>query len=307
MSTAVLRAAAGLLPLVKNDFANYALLPPPEPHDRLLAFENFYAPGFEPVDVVRPALDEHRVKNPDAPALVLIPGLGMDSRNYIRQLPLGALADLHMPQAMNAPVAGEEGLGHFARHVEEFVLDRRLDRRPGGFVIGGSSMGGTVSLNVCLRGRVKPRGLVLIGSFANAKRLPLYQRMLAPLSWILPINLVKRLVKKAASRGNKVAGFTPEELKWLVSTRIQRTNGYYGRAIMALTRQNQLPAARNLKLPALVLHGTDDWVLPHAAGVEMAQTIPGAEFVSVHGAGHGIFFTHAEQVNRAVAGFLRRL
>jgi pimeloyl-ACP methyl ester carboxylesterase len=280
-------------------------LPPAD--ERFLAFEQFESPGFEAVDVLRPVHDDHRTNDPEAPALVLIPGLGMDSRNYIKQLPLGAVADLHMPQAMNAAVAGEAGLGHFARHVEEYVLHRALDKRPGGFVIGGSSMGGAVSLRVCLRARVKPRGLVLIGSFANCAQLPYYQRLLAPLSWVLPIDFVKFAAKRLARRVTKIAGMTTEQIHWLISARIRRTHGYYGRAIMALTRQNQIPEARKLKLPTLVIHGTRDSVLPHSAGVEMAEAIPEAQFVSVEGAGHGLFFTHAETVNAAVAEFLQRI
>jgi pimeloyl-ACP methyl ester carboxylesterase len=54
-----------------------------------------------------------------------------------------------------------------------------------------------------------------------------------------------------------------------------------------------------------VLHGTNDWILPHAASEEMARTIPGARLVSVEGGGHGFFFTHAEPTNAAMASFIR--
>ncbi len=283
-------------------------LPPVPPADeRYFAFEPFAAPGLETVDVLRPRDEAYRTTDPDAPALVLVPGLGMDCRGYIKQLPLGAIADLHMPQAMSEGIMRRRGLGHFARHVEEYVLRRGLDRRPGGFVIGGSSMGGSVSLHLCLRGRVKPRALLMLGSFANAAHLPLYQRVLAPFSRHLPIDRMRRLARRIAGHFDTLAGFKSEELCWLISEGLRRTRDYYGRAIMALTRQNQILEARGLKLPTLVVHGTQDWVLPHAAGEEIAATIPGARFVSVKGAGHGVFFTHAEQVNAEIAAFLRRL
>ena len=41
-----------------------------------------------------------------------------------------------------------------------------------------------------------------------------------------------------------------------------------------------------LKTPTLVIHGTEDPVLPHPHGVALAQAIPGAELLSLEGAGH---------------------
>ncbi|HLX62643.1 MAG TPA: alpha/beta hydrolase [Planctomycetota bacterium] len=283
-------------------------LPPyPQLGDACWRSEPFTPPGLEPVAALRPANDPYICTNPDAPALLLVPGLSMDSRGYLRQLQLGALADIHTLQANCGSIAGETGLGHFARHVEEYVLARNLDKRPGGFVIGGSSMGGAISLAVCLRRRVKPRALVLIGTFGNCRHLPIYQRVLAPLSWVLPFDFGKRTLRVSARLLAKTGSAFFRDLSYMAQEHFPRTQGYYGRAIMALTRQNQIPAAKNLALPTLVLHGMRDWVLPHKAGEELAGTIPGARFVSVKDAGHILFFTHADQVNAEIAAFLNSL
>ena len=287
--------------------AHPALPLPPDADDSQVAIETFEARGFEPVEVLRPAKSPYRSTDSAAPAMILIPGLGMDCRGYIKQWPLGAVADLHLPQAINSPISGEDGLGHFARHVEEYIVSKGLDRRPGGFVIAGSSMGGAVGLNLCLRSHLRPRALVLMGSFANAAHLPFYQRALAPLARYLPIDIARRMGRAVAGRFDRVCGFKGSDVRWMVADGMRRSRGYYDRAIMALTRQNQIPDARRLKVPTLVIHGTDDWVLPHAAGVEMAKAIPDARLVSVEGAGHGVFFTHAERVNAEIAAFLRRL
>jgi pimeloyl-ACP methyl ester carboxylesterase len=293
-------------PYIEND-PPPRLPPLPDADDSQLTIETFEARGLEPVEVLRPAKNPYRTTDSEAPAMVLIPGLGMDCRGYIKQWPLGAIADLHLPQAMNTPIDGEAGLGHFSRHVEEYILSKGLDKRPGGFVIAGSSMGGAVGLNLCLRSHLKPRALVLMGSFANAAHLPIYQRALAPLARYLPIDIARRMGRTIAGRFDRVCGIKGADVRWMVADSMRRSRGYYDRAIMALTRQNQIPDARGLKLPTLVIHGTDDWVLPHAAGVEMAQAIPGARFISVKGAGHGVFFTHAEHVNAEIAAFIRRL
>ena len=265
------------------------------------------SPGLETVDTLRPSRAPYLNENPDAPALVLIPGLTMDSHDYVRQLPLGILADIHTLQANNDAVDGEEGFGHFARHVEEYIIAKKLAERPGGFVLGGSSMGGAISLAICARGRVRPRGLVLIGSFANCMQLPFYQRFFAPLSWYLPLDFAKHSLRIFFRFVRNSRGAVGQDLRFMWARHVHRTHGYYGRAIMALTRQNQIQQIKNFTLPTLVIHGTKDWVLPHSAGVEMAETIPGARLVSIEGAGHILFYTHAEAVNAAMAEFLDSL
>ena len=76
---------------------------------------------------------------------------------------------------------------------------------------------------------------------------------------------------------------------------------------MALTRQNQIEEAKKLALPTLVIHGKRDRVLRHAAGVEMAESIPGAKFISIDDAGHSLFYSHPEVVNSAIAEFIAGL
>ncbi len=231
----------------------------------------------------------------------------MDSRAYIRQLQLGGVADVHTLQATNEPVPGEEKFGHFARHVEEYIVANKLEQRPGGFVLGGSSMGGSVSLAICARGRVKPRALILIGTFGTCRHLPLYQRVLAPLSWYLPLDFAKRTARYFGRMIKNPSSARFRDLQYLGREHAYRSHGYYGRACMALTRQNQIPDAARISIPTLILHGRRDWILPHAAGEELARTIPNAKLVTLEDAGHILFFTHAEQVNAAIADFIATL
>lgn len=283
-----------LAPLPIQDGKNWSITP-------------FAPEGLEAVDVLRPARDQYKNSDPHAPALVLVPGLSMDSRGYVRQLQLAPLVDVHTLQANNNAIKGEQDFGHFARHVEEYIIANKLEQRPGGFILGGSSMGGALSVAICLRGRVKPRALVLIGTFANSKHLPFWQRFLAPLSWVLPFDFSKRMTRVMARMIKSPKSAYYRDLQYLAGEHVYRSHGYYGRAIMALTRQNQIPQAQSIALPTLIVHGTRDWVLPHAAGEELARTIPGSKFVSFDGAGHILFYTHADAVNTAIADFIASL
>jgi len=55
-----------------------------------------------------------------------------------------------------------------------------------------------------------------------------------------------------------------------------------------LTQQNRKHALSSLSIPALVIHGTDDPLVPIACGRDTARAIPGSKFVSIEGMGHDL-------------------
>ncbi len=64
-------------------------------------------------------------------------------------------------------------------------------------------------------------------------------------------------------------------------------------------------AVRAAGLPALILHGTADRILPvDATARRFRQALPDAQYVEVDGAPHGLLRTHADEVNTALRAFL---
>ncbi|MFD6415176.1 alpha/beta fold hydrolase [Streptomyces sp. NPDC060194] len=60
-------------------------------------------------------------------------------------------------------------------------------------------------------------------------------------------------------------------------------------------------------VPALILHGTADRILPvEGTGRPFHKALPAADYVEVEGAPHGLLWTHAEEVNAALLAFLSR-
>lgn len=60
-----------------------------------------------------------------------------------------------------------------------------------------------------------------------------------------------------------------------------------------------------IEIPTLVIHGDADRILPLAAtGKRMLEFVKGGRLVVVEGGPHGITWTHAEQVNHELLGFL---
>ena len=62
-----------------------------------------------------------------------------------------------------------------------------------------------------------------------------------------------------------------------------------------------------IDVPALIVHGTADNILPiDSTGRLFAKALPSAEYVEIDGAPHGMLWTHAAEVNKALLSFLRK-
>jgi non-heme chloroperoxidase len=62
-----------------------------------------------------------------------------------------------------------------------------------------------------------------------------------------------------------------------------------------------------IDIPALVIHGDADRILPiSATGKRTPEFVKGSKLVVIEGGPHGMTWTHAEQVNHELLGFLGR-
>jgi pimeloyl-ACP methyl ester carboxylesterase len=66
-------------------------------------------------------------------------------------------------------------------------------------------------------------------------------------------------------------------------------------------------AVATLTMPALVLHGDEDTVVPFAWGEELAATLPNSRFVRVEGSGHNFLVAGGAAVNKTVLDFIRQV
>ena len=71
--------------------------------------------------------------------------------------------------------------------------------------------------------------------------------------------------------------------------------------------RSDVEAVRESGKPALILHGTADQILPiDATARRFTKLLPDATYVEVEGAPHGLIWTHADEVNAALADFLAK-
>ncbi|WP_276271799.1 alpha/beta fold hydrolase [Haloarcula litorea] len=87
----------------------------------------------------------------------------------------------------------------------------------------------------------------------------------------------------------------------LESDASERARQWQGAAVEAFDVHGRLG---EIEVPALVLHGTDDRVVPFANGELLAEGLPDAEFVALEGAPHLLFVERSDEVNERLRGFL---
>jgi len=91
---------------------------------------------------------------------------------------------------------------------------------------------------------------------------------------------------------------------WLWSMQSGLLNAY--ESIKAFSETDFSDDLKKFDVPALVLHGEDDQIVPvHDSARKAARLIPGAKGIYYPGAPHGLTATHQDQVNADLLAFLR--
>lgn len=106
----------------------------------------------------------------------------------------------------------------------------------------------------------------------------------------------------ATHLGNKVSS---EMMEWT----LQRCLDCSARAAVEVVRIGACTDLRKesaaLPVPALIIHGDADASAPvHLCGRRMAELVPDNVYKEYPGAGHGLFITHADQLNQDLTDFI---
>ncbi|MCH8144920.1 MAG: alpha/beta fold hydrolase [Gemmatimonadetes bacterium] len=193
-------------------------------------------------------------------------------------------------------------------------------------IVVAHSFGGMLALSWLLRhgcaGRARIDGLVLIattgGPMYEAVRLrvarlgPLDLRMGVTHSvrvWNTP--LVTRTVKRLLSGGNLGAlpvDFAKLKRKTDFALDLAGWRNTDWRAMrtfrVAMAGFDVRERLGGIRIPTMVLHGSEDAIFPPEVGERLAAALPMAEFRLVKGAAHGLPLTHGVEVKQAVRDLL---
>ena len=172
-------------------------------------------------------------------------------------------------------------------------------------VLVGMSQGGYLSLRCALIHPEVVRALVLIDTQAmleDPEQMPHHEALLR--AWMehgLSDDMAATVEHIVLGRG--WSGAAAWRAKWKTATPIN-----LGQSFKALALRDDIsPRLGGIKVPALVLHGSEDVAIPAERARAMAQSLPHAQWVEVPGAGHAANLTHPEPVNLAIERFLAQL
>lgn len=165
------------------------------------------------------------------------------------------------------------------------TLDRLGARRA---IVGGCSMGGYVAMALLRIAPSRVGGLVLINTkatadteAARANRFAMADRADADgIDWLADEMLTTLLGATTLSSRPAVA----ETLRRLIADQPPPAVSWAQRAMAA--RPDSLDVLRAADVPALVLRGEEDALIPRDEAAAMADALPKATFVELPGAGH---------------------
>ena len=85
--------------------------------------------------------------------------------------------------------------------------------------------------------------------------------------------------------------FDEDKARKSVAAAYDRSNyrpGYSRQLAAILASGNRKQALKSIKAPTLVIHGSDDPLMPPDGGIDTTEAIPGAELLIIEGMGHSL-------------------
>jgi pimeloyl-ACP methyl ester carboxylesterase len=162
--------------------------------------------------------------------------------------------------------------------------------------IAGASMGGMIAQLVALDHPAKARSLISIFSTTGDPSLPRSSPEAQQALTSRPAAEDRETVVAHALKGRRAYASTRfpfDEKRLGASIGASYDRSYYPEGTMRqwaaiLSGEPRTERLKRLQIPALVLHGTADTLIPCAAGRHTAACIPGAEHHEIEGWGHDI-------------------
>jgi len=246
---------------------------------------------------------------PDAPTVVFVEGLGYGS--WMWQFQRDPLADAYDTIVFDNRGTGDsdcpEGpytVTEMASDLEAVLDDAGIDRAH----VVGASMGGMIAQRYAVEYDRGESLALLCSSHGGDDALPVPDETLAVM-FDVPEGADEREAvrhRMAPALSDGFAEANPDLIERIVDWRLGSDATDAGRNAQAAAVET-FDAADNLSalsLPTLVMHGTDDDVLPVENAQALDDRLPHAELTLFEGAPHLFFIERADEVTERLRRFL---
>jgi pimeloyl-ACP methyl ester carboxylesterase len=181
--------------------------------------------------------------------------------------------------------------------------------------IVGLSLGGMIAQIIALRHPQRVLNITLIsssifGSDDNNRDLPpmdekilAYHANGATVNWSDEESVANYLVAGSGLLCGSKHKFDEKRVYKQVRKEIKRANNLLSMFNHALLKGDASYEGKikGIKVPALVIHGTEDTVLPYEHGLALANEIPNASLLTLDGTGHEIHFDDWDNIINAIS------
>jgi pimeloyl-ACP methyl ester carboxylesterase len=172
-------------------------------------------------------------------------------------------------------------LENYADALTDFIIMKDLRK----LSLVGTSLGASVILLAVLRNRIELA--------ARVRSLCLIDAIIYPRHFSYLLNLIQTSIVLAP-----IFGLLPTDFLWPERRRIRSAMVETMRVIKVHHFENYLPQLKTVDLPALVIWGRDDDVVPLRFGKRLARDLPNARLVVIDRCGHA---PHQQRPRKVVA------
>ncbi len=239
----------------------------------------------------------------NATPILAIHGLGLDGRVFARvpHLALGRDAVLvNLPNEL--PAAPLTSMDDLAGEALAALDAAGHGSRPA--VLVGSSFGGMVALTAAVLHPRRVAGLVLLGTCAAWEDVAPRLRLAASLHGLIPRRAYPRVFSTVLLPPHRAFGNRADRAL-LRTQMLHRTKAFVGASLAAMREFDVRRRLAAVQVPALVVHGRSDRVIPAGRARALAGALPRGRLLILDGCGHLPQFTHPALVSGAVDAFLR--
>lgn len=236
----------------------------------------------------------HNHSLPDQPALLLIHGaMGshLDWPAALRQLPNTAVYAIDLPGHGRSDPPARSTISAYADIVVSLITALDLPR----VVITGHSMGGAIAQEIATRQPAFLAGLVLLGTSARLRVSP----MILSTARTQPEVVVDFVLTHALNPD------VPAALRHQARQQLSQVDPDVIYSDFAACQQFDLRQQLDqIQVPALVISGAEDEMVPAKYGRSLADALPDANYINLPATGHYLMLEQPTAVANAIQTFL---